>query len=662
MCGIAGVIDFGTAEQSYHLPAMLASMADTLAHRGPDDEGYLLGYPDGEVTAYGDATHKDLRGKGDSVHIKQARHGAILGLAHRRLAIIDKRSVGHQPMTTPDGRLTIVFNGEIYNYADLRVQLIKHGYSFHTDTDTEVLLKSYQHWGDFMTKYLEGMWAFVIWDRDKNILFGSRDRFGIKPLYVVNAGGYFAFASEAKALTKLPFNELTVFRPVAFEYLVNAKLEAETNSMFVNIQEVPAATSFHFRLEEMVYKSWTHYYLGYKPDMGNFDADKFKHHSHKVRKSVTQAIRDRLIGDAPVGVALSGGVDSSAIACMLDKIIKETPNQNVGSRIQAFTVGYKDRRLDETRYAGAVVDHIGAQWHKVVPTGEEFISKLEELAYVQDFPMLGTGTFAHYMMMEKVASSGIKVILDGMGGDELFSGYRHHFNIYMRDLWKNGQYAQWLANVMTANSSFASRGSLMRDRLRALYFDFADKYRKSLISQSTFWEYEYMRPEFWGRYKKKMDLTNRTNLNATMHEEFTGYRLKYMLRNADRNAMHFGVENRVPLVDNHRLVEYLFNLPIAYKIRYGQSKILLRSAIGNNMPREILFRRDKKGFEGPDARWLMEHKGALQSYLGTELKDLFDVKAMNKDWNKIVTRAHSDGTARIWRMLFFAVWRKAYNV
>lgn len=662
MCGIAGIIDFGKSETTYHLPQLLAQMGNSLAHRGPDDEGYLIAYPDGEQTAYGDATHPELKGKQGTVHINHAREGAYMGLAHRRLAIIDKRSIGHQPMTTPDGRLTIIFNGEIYNYTDLRVQLIKHGYSFRTDTDTEVLLACYQHWGDFMTKYLEGMWAFVIWDRDKRILFGSRDRFGVKPLYVLNTGGYFAFASEAKALAKLPFNELKIFRPVAFEYLVNGKVEAETNSMFVNIQEVPTATSFHFRLDEKVYKSWVHYYLGYKPDMGSFDAEKFKHHSHKVRKSVTQAIRDRLIGDAPIGVALSGGVDSSAIACMLDKIIRESPNENVGSRIKAFTVGYKERKLDETRYAKAVVDQIGADWYKVVPKGDQFVDELEKLAYVQDFPMLGTGTYSHYLMMQKVSETGVKVILDGMGGDELFSGYRHHFNIYMRDLWKNGNYGEWVANFLTANSSFASRGSLTRDRLRTIYFAFANKYRKSLISQSTFWEYEYMRPEFWGRYKKKMDISNRSNLNATMHDEFTGYRLKYMLRNADRNAMHFGVENRVPLVDNHRLAEYLFNMPIAYKIRYGQSKILLRSAIGNNMPREILFRRDKKGFEGPDARWLMENKGELQHFLTAEMRDLFDVKAMNKDWSKIVSRAHSDGTARIWRMLFFAAWRKAYNV
>lgn len=661
MCGISGIIDFGTSETRYSLPAMLHKMTNSLAHRGPDDEGYLLFYPDGgETVAYGDATHASLKGKG--VHIGSANTQAMAGLGHRRLAIIDSRPAGHQPMTSADGRFTIVYNGEVYNFQDLRLQLIKHGYTFTTDTDTEVLLACYAHWGDFMTKYLEGMWAFVIYDREKKILFGSRDRFGVKPLYYTITNHYFAFASEAKALVGLPFIDAKVFRPAAFEYLVNGKLEYESQSLFVDVNEVASATSFHFRLEEKVYKSWTHYNLGYKPDLGSFDAEKFKHHSHKVRKSVTTAIKDRLVGDAPVGVFLSGGVDSSAIACLLNKVIKETPNANVGSQIKAFTAGYDDRKLDESRYAKRVVEQIGADWHRIVPKGDQFIHRLEEMAYAQDFPVLGTGTFSHYLLMEKASKEGIKVVLDGVGGDELFSGYRHHFNIYMRDLWREGAYGQYLANLLAANTSFASRGSLLRARGRQLYFAFAEKYRKSLISQETVWEYQYLRPEFWGRYKKKFDISTLKNLNATMHSEFTDYKLKYMLRNADRNAMHFGVENRVPFVDNHRLVEYLFNLPIAYKIRYAQSKILLRSALGNTLPREILFRRDKKGFEGPDARWLMEQKGPLLEYMSHEMRDLYDVKAIQKDWNKIVSRAHSDGTQRIWRLIFFAAWRKAYNV
>ncbi len=662
MCGIAGIVDFRNEENKHGVPELLVMMADKLKHRGPDDEGYLLVYPDGTQPAYGKDTNPDIKRQIGIVDINHARNGGMMGFAHRRLSIIDKSFAGHQPMQSRDGRFTMVYNGEIYNYKDLRQQLIKYGYTFQSDTDTEVLLAAYQHWGDFMTKYLEGMWAFVIWDKDKNMLFGSRDRFGVKPLYVHKGAGYFGFASEIKALVELPIMEKKVFRPAAFEYLVNGKLEYDLPSMFVDIQEVLPSTSFQFLLEERAYKSWNHYYLGYKPDLGKFDDDKFKHASHKIRKSITQSIKDRLIGEAPVGVCLSGGVDSSTITCVLDKIMRETPNENVGKRIKAFTVSYQDRKLDETRYAERVVNQVNADWTKITPTSEQFMAGLEDMAYTQDLPILGTGTFSHYLLMQKVAESGVKVVLDGIGGDELFSGYSHHFNVYMHDLWENGRYGAYLQNFLTANSSFASRGGLIRSRMWYLYFQMAEKYRKSLISQNTHWENTYLRSEFWGRYKKKFEITTMKNLNATMHEEFTGHKMKYMLRNADRNAMRFGVENRVPFVDNHSLVEYMFNTPIAYKVRYGQSKILLRSAMGTTLPREILFRRDKKGFIGPDAKWLVANKSELLSYISPEVKDLFDVKALNKDWNRIVSRANSDGTERLWRMIFFAVWRKVYNV
>lgn len=663
MCGIAGLVNHFKSEQHNSVNQYLKLMADTLSHRGPDDEGYYLVYQDGSSdVAYGPQTHHAINQSAGYKSIDQVRGDAQIGFAHRRLAIIDSTEAGHQPMLSPDGNYSIVFNGEIYNYVELREQLSKHGYSFKTNTDTEVLLACYQHWGDFMTKYLEGMWAFVIYDKVKRMLFGSRDRFGVKPLYILKTDSFFGFASEIKALAALPFYEKKIFRPAAFEYLVNGKLEYDSNTLFVDIFEQLPSTSFQFLIAENVYKSWNHYYLGYKPDYGKFDDDKFKHHSHKVRKSITKAIKDRLIGDAPIGVCLSGGVDSSSITCLLDKILKEQPSRNIGPKIQAFTVSYTDKRLDESRYAQRVVQQVGAEWHKVTPTADGFIKNLEEVVYTQDLPILGTGTYAHYLLMKEVHDSGIKVVLDGIGGDELFSGYQHHFNIYMDDAIDNNDYLGFILNFFAANNSFASRGSYIRSRMRRSYFKLAEKYRKNLISQSTYWENTYLRSEFWGRYKKKLDISSPKNLNATMHDEFTGYKLKYMLRNADRNAMRWGVENRVPLVDNHRLVEYLFNLPIQNKIRYGQSKILLRAALGTTLPREILFRRDKKGFTGPDAKWLVENKQALLEYITPEVRDLFDVKRLSKDWNKIVSRAASDGPERLWRMIFFAVWRKVYNV
>jgi len=638
---------------------LVESIGKSLAHRGPDDEGYIA-FQDGKML--GLYAGKDTRPSSREMHkltsVSEAGNPQIM-FAHRRLSIIDTSSNGWQPMSYDNGRYWIVYNGELYNYIAIREELVELGFTFATRTDTEVILAAYKAWGDQMVNRFFGMWAFVIYDTEERRIMGSRDRFGVKPLYYIKTDEYIAIASEQKALVNLPIYNKKINRRAAFDFLVNGALEREQNGMFDGITELTPSSSFSFTEHDGLMKQWHYFGIAYKPELGEFNEEKLRGYAKKLRRMLSENISAHLMSDVQMGLSLSGGIDSSTLAMMIQRQMNDKSLPQIGDKQKMFTVVFPGHNADESKWAQIVAEETKADWYQIKPTAQGMIDTLETVALTQDLPFLGMNTYSHYAMMEEMKKQGIKVTIDGQGADEMFGGYPSHFVTYMRDLIRHGHFASYGLNMAAANNSFASRNMLVRENAKRYYMAFMKKYTGSFLRRTDTAEYGYLRDEFWDRYSRKLTVPEIPGvINAHLFMDFTGHTLKSLLRATDRNSMHFGIEARTPFADDAKMAEYVFRINGIYKIQFGRGKHLLRSAIGNVLPEKILYRRDKMGFATPQDDWFKEKAKDLHDYIGPNLKDVIDYKMLSKDWGKLCKRPN----VRLWRIVSFAVWRQVYGI
>lgn len=666
MCGIAGIVSF----KKHGLPVaeQLKKMTDTLKHRGPDDEGFAFFTQEGMVTAGGADTPAAVYDFDTpyrpSCDVNTIKGPCRLALGHRRLSIIDLSPTGHQPMSYDQGRLWIAFNGEIYNYQELRDELAAVGADFSTQTDTEVILAAYAQWGKDCLQRFNGMWAFVIYDSSKNILFGARDRFGVKPMYYFQDSERFAFASEHKALLQLDGIEKTINPAAAFEYLVLGKTESTEHSMFMNIFELMPAHHFTLHLDSGKMLKEKYYSLEYTQTWEEFRPEVFSRHVEKIRELLFNAVKLRLRSDVPVGSCLSGGVDSSTLVCITDRLLNSEHNGRSEEQ-QVFTASFKDNRVDESAWAEKIVAVSRVAWHQVYPDARGLLRELEDLAYVQDVPMLGTNTYSHYCVMKKVQEQGIKVTLDGQGADELFSGYAPHFVSFFYEALKNNSWLEVRNGLSNPHPSFSDSRLLLTFPTKSILAKVFFPYFKNSGFRKAKKEFSYINKKFWNEHKEQLGVLKgnfNTSLNAMLHQQLTGPDLKVMLKASDRNAMRFSIESRVPFSDDMPLIEYLFKIPAVYKIRNAQSKSLLRAAIKGIVPEEVRLRKDKKGFASPEYNWLHEIKDELRQYITPDLNPYINTEALLKDWDQLFMSAPPHATHRLFRIINFAVWKKVFKL
>ena len=401
--------------------SIIKNMSHLIRHRGPDDEGCIaVNTREGEVTPLGGADSR--------LPLPDAASfdgSADLFLAHRRLAVIDLSPAGHQPMSYADGSLWMTCDGEIYNHAEVRADLEKRGHTFRTGTDTEVLLAAYAEWGEECLDRFDGRWAFVLYDRRRNLLFGSRDRFGVKPLYYVKNGDYFAFASEAKAFSALPGFRRAARPEAVFDYLAfGLERWKDSRTFLEEVMELPPAHSFRFDLSVRTLRVKLYYELPFHDSAvwEPFSEKRAAEHVERVRELVFASVRRRLVSDVPIGSCLSGGIDSSSIFAAVGAILRNESIPEAGDRPRAFTACYEDASIDESAWARLAVEHSGGEWHTVYPQGDELMNDLEDLVNTQDFPFGGTSIYAQYRVMKLAKERGVKVLLDGQGATSCSRG------------------------------------------------------------------------------------------------------------------------------------------------------------------------------------------------------------------------------------------------
>lgn len=649
MCGIAGYFS-----SNFQDGKTIFSLTNAIKHRGPDDEGYLA------VNTYSSQIY-ELIGD-DSVvggkHISDFDKKANLYLGHRRLSIIDPTPAGHQPMSNDDKTIWIVFNGEIYNYIEIRDELKSKGYVFKTATDTEVIIKSYEEWGFDCLQKFNGMWAFVIYDKEKQILFGARDRFGVKPLYYYIDDYSFAFASEIKALLKLPCYRKEINETAVFDYLVLNLEEYETESFFKNIMELKPSYYFIFNLRERKFLLKKYYHLIYDTHFHDFKEDEVKEYSTNVKKLIFDSVKIRLRSDVPIGTCLSGGLDSSTITCIIDNFLKKEEMDQIGSKQRVFTACYDDTQIDESKWAQIVVNNTNAKWFKTFPKAEELLNDLDDLVYYQEIPFGSTSIYAQYRVMKLAKENGVKVLLDGQGGDELFGGYHTYYKVYLAELISKGRLKIAINELKEIRKNGAEP---LKGVFKILLSPLVPGFLKNFLGRYKYPAYNFLNKDFAKKFKNRLFIEeNSNNLNEFLFKHITYLNLKTLLKYEDRNSMRFSIEARAPFADDINLIEYVFKIPSSYKIHNGWTKYLMRTAMDGVIPKEIQWRRDKIGFATPEQQWFIKNSHYLKSYLIKDLQCFLNIENIENVWDELIANKNVDFTRFVWRIINLNLWYRKF--
>jgi asparagine synthase (glutamine-hydrolysing) len=661
MCGITGIAALNGHPVDLDV---LQRMNDVQSHRGPDGEGFIVSWPEshGFCSAF-------LR------HTSQARHApaARVGLGHRRLAILDLSERGLQPMTAGASGAWIVFNGEIYNHIELRAQLEGRGRYFNTRTDTEVLLQSYLEWGEQCLDHLEGMFAFAIWDGARGKLFCARDRLGIKPFYYAMPRDHFIFASEIKGLLPFPGLEPVPDDEAVLGFLIHGNCDYRERTILRGVSALPAGHALTLDLASRRLTRWCYWTPSPRSDWtGLGDSARVD----LLRSLLLETTRSHLISDVRAGSCLSGGLDSSAVVGLIGKLWKEQPEaaSAVGDRFHTFTSCYEYPELDERQYALAVANAIGATPTLVFPSAGDFWDVFGRMAWHQDMPFSGLSFYAQWRVMRAAKEAGVKVLLDGQGGDEVFGGYAKFRYAYLASLLRGGRLGT------LASEAWAS--VLQRD----LYIlDIRRGYRylpgplRSLLGIDTLLQ-QVLRADRaeavadestpatrWWRHATGASTNNGalTTVQAVQVEDILVDTLPFILRMEDRSSMAFSIEARVPLLDR-QLVEYGLSLPDHQKIQGGFSKFAVRQATTGLMPEHVRMRRTKLGFAGADQRWL---NGELRPRV-TELIEgplrserYIDPVPLRKWYRSPESRsANAEAFGSLFRVLALEMWMRAFQV
>lgn len=616
MCGIAGYLKLNEKLDKDKLNSNLAEMMDLMKYRGPNDKGI---YQDNWIS-----------------------------LGNLRLSIIDLSSAGHQPMKSNDNSLVITHNGEIYNYSEIRKEL-QNRYHFKTNTDTEVILAAYQEWGENCVEKFNGMWAFAIWDKKKKKLFISRDRFGIKPFFYYQDGNIFIFASEIKSL--LPFlNKKEINYPFLYNF-IDRQMSYESNqTLFKDIQSLLPAHNLIIDLNNQA-RIKEKCYWRFSPD--NFQ-EKYDYSQSisTFRQLLIDSVRLRLRSDVPVGVCLSGGLDSSVITCIISKVLKQ--------RVKTFSSIYHQVGYGEKEFIDEVNKENQTEPSFIYPRADNFFEVLNSLIRHHDKPVRMPGAYSQWHVFECAADKVI-VTLDGQGGDELLAGYPYYYPYYLADLIRDLSITEYY-KARKEIKKYLNK-DYNKDILKIL-FPWLVKFKR-IFKESSRWQDQILTDSFMARYKSfpiiKEPRVFSSYLNQELYRTFAVTNLPMLLDNEDRISMAFSLESRVPFLD-YRLVEFCFGLDYHQKMNGFTNKYILREAFKDILPKKIYRRKDKKGFPTPLEYWFRKE-------LKDDLKKIFVSKEFAKDnildaqkIQKIFSEhlAGQNNSRILWRALLIYFWLREY--
>lgn len=604
MCGIAGFYGFRNDN-------LIKKFSKELEHRGPDGEGF---YIDENVT-----------------------------LLNRRLAIIDLKT-GDQPIYNEDESLVTVYNGEIYNYQELRAKLEKLGHKFKTKADTEVIVHGYEQWGEKCFDKFNGMFAIALYDKKKKKLILVRDHFGIKPLYyALNHANKnnLIFASEIKpiidsGLIKKKPNDRVIYRYL--RYRVHDDLE---ETFFQGVNRLRPGEMLIIRNSRFVIRKFSNLEqelltISRSQQFSNLTIEQFK-------KELTKAIKYRLISDVPVGTSFSGGLDSSTIVAVVNKLLldkNKVAQRAVGKKQKTFSAIFPGSRNDEEKYINELLKNLsGIENYKTIPKPEEFFEEIGDFVKTQEEPTISTGPYAQFRVM-KMAHNKVKVLLDGQGTDEMMAGYLPYYFVYLRQLIKEGKYSRFF-------TEFISSGDIIL---------------KSLVKKTrTVSVRTMLNKNFADKFQNERFVVCDNNLRKRLVDDIFRHSLQSLLRYEDRNSMRFSIEGRVPFLD-FNLMRYIFSLSDEAIIKNGWNKYILRESVRDLLPELIYKRRNKIGFTTPETEWFIRMKNKIYEIFSSESfgkRKYFNQRKVLEEFKNYIS-GKNDDTLLFWRLLNVELWLRIF--
>lgn len=601
MCGITGFFSY----ENKINPKKYYEAHLKIAHRGPDDEGFIS-YTDNQLEFFkGNDTDRYFS---KLSHINDAKESNLI-IGHRRLSIIDLSYHGHQPFEFEN--LFLSYNGEIFNYIELREELKKEGYIFTTKTDTEVFLKAYHFWGVEAFNKFNGMWAASIYNMDDNSLVLTRDRFGIKPLYYSNDNESLYFASEVKFITE--FVNVSLNQNIVNEYLDNCHLDFSEDTFYNEISELAPGSYLIYNSEKIIIKEyWT-----FTPNLN--DDISYEKAQNNISMLFDKSIDFRMRSDVEVGSLLSGGLDSNAIVGNLNY------RNNLGKNFQVFSAVFNDEKFSEKKYIDITLKKTPLlKENFIYPNPDEIKDKLDKILYFQEFPFRSLSVFSQFEIYNYIKkNTNVKVLLNGQGSDEQFAGYTYHYIYLLAQHLKDFKLLNYLKelnmysknrNVKKIKETINVVKLILKNDRKYLQFD------SNILTSKLFSEFKY-----------------------TPMREY--------LRYEDRNSMMASVESRLPFMD-YNLIEYSFKIRNEYKIHNGENKKILRDTVKSYIPEEILNRKDKMGFVSPQEVW---QKSILKDLILSKLNDIpATLQGFVKDY---YDNGHNEW-AKVWRIFCFYYWKK----
>lgn len=673
MCGITGC--FSVTPQPVDI---VGRMTDLIRHRGPDDEGFVLF---SELSASpricgGLDTPADVYGAANSCAPKEqigdlGEYPVTLALGHRRLSIVDLSPLGHQPMSSADGRYWIVFNGEVYNHIELRVELEKVGHRFVSHSDTEVIIAAYREWGkDCLTRF-NGMFAFLIYDREQCKLFAARDRFGVKPLYYRVFEHGIAFVSEIKQFTALPQWRAQMNGQRVYDFLNWGITDHTDETLFDGVFQLRGGQALALDLQAIVegrqqyaagkrlpVYSW--YQLAPRPFLGTFQEA-----AEQFRDKLTDAVHLRLRADVPIGSCLSGGLDSSSIVCLVNKLLRE---QGAHGLQKTFSACTDVAKFDERKWIDIVVEATGVDAHYVYPALGGLFGEVSAITWHQDEPFGSTSIYAQWNVFRLAAEQNVKVMLDGQGADEQLAGYHGFFGPHLAELFRTLRWAALLkeASAMRRLHGYSYKTAAAYLANYTLPEQIKDRLRRvagRADSSPTWLDIEQLKCVAKNPFQVAGSAEAKT-IQSLSIAQLTASNLQMLLHWEDRDSMGHSIESRVPFLD-FRLVEFVLGLPDEFKLSGGVTKRVLRQGMSGILPDAIRDRTDKLGFVTPEETWLRESAPDLFRKKLNESIVACGGIVRKAEANKMLEDMIS-GRTRFsylpWRLISFGEWMKQFSV
>lgn len=632
MCGITGYFSPHRQESSSD---KIVNMTQLIRHRGPDDEGYVFIDVHSNIftNAYGEDSQDSIKSQLRDVMSIDINHNISFG--HRRYAIIDLTSGGHQPFWDKDNLICVSFNGEIYNYIELRYELEKKGYKFNTTSDTEVLINAYVEWGDNCFERFNGTWALSLYDANKHMLLLSRDRIGKNPLYYTIIDDILYWSSEIKSLLSVcGDNVFSINKQAIYDFIKYGIRDLDNSTFWNEIHTLPAA-SYVWIDDSLNFQEYIYWKIPTKRLQTNEIT--LEHAKDQLRSLLTDALKIRLRSDIAVGFALSGGMDSSSLIAIYAGILKKNA--------VSFTVKFPQKGSNEEPFASKVAKRYEnfIDYRVIEPLFSEFWMVADNYVWLIEEPFHSPNVYIEQMLQKRLKSEGFGVMINGNGGDEILAGYEHlYYSPYLDYLFHNRKLSFIIESVSWINKDFNAFIRTLRAVL-SLAPNVKGFIKRFMCKENSFLQN-------MGCVKRR-HIPN--NFNDIMIGNMGQWLMNYWLRVGNKSYFAVPMETRSPFLD-YRLVEFAFRLPPEYLIHNGWQKYILRKAMDDLLPKEIIWRKNKMGFPFPFHEWLDYSKPIVEN----NLKDIdcpyIDVKSLLGKYDHMVKK----NPVLLWRYISVLLWWK----